>query len=529
MPMNVYSIDDEEYKTTMFLCQIAGVRYPTVTPVTANELVNALNRIPNSSSPIVIEKKELLIKELSGYSSLYKKDTINLNIDIYGGLNGLIHGNIDAYEYFIPYKDLDPIIAGLMNISLHNTAALYIEFMEKDEIMDLSKPMNHWTNFTSLISIDNNQLGFFKHFTQSYQPFKVGLSIGNDWLNFQIARNRQSVGHGVSGNLLISDNFSYEEYMRVTFTSDIFNYYLDVTHFDQQIGPLTFADFSLSGMHQIRAIHRFEFTPSDSFLFSISLGSIFQSDSAFDWRVFVPMMIPHSFNNFSESDVINDGDEANNILSFDFSWSFEPSWLLHFEAVMDQIQLSYERNNFMPNAFGFLINIQNTSIINNDLLHSYVEVVYTMPYLYLNRAKFTETGDQDYNYDWILGHGITGGSEIQYSGYPTGPNTFKVEFGSKYMFNSGLNIGSKIEFMIHGKNGIAFSDNQTDTVNTGWRNEQNILEYTFATTLSVSHTFSPNLSIGIDTYFPYKWNYNNIQGNNDFIPQAFVFIKYSFL
>ncbi len=524
----VYDLQDEEYKNVMLLCQAAGVRYPAVTPVSANELISALDRIPASSSTAILEKKSELVNTLKGENSIYNEGSLNFDVDIYGGANALLHGTIDSYEFFVPYRDIDPMIAGSVNASFASTADLYLEFMEKDPMMAAADPMEHWTNFYTLVSIEDGKLGVLKHLTQSYQPFKAGISVGNDWFNFQLARNRQSYGHGVTGNLFISDNYSYEEYARVTFYSDLFSYYLDITHFDQQIDPLTFAPFQMSGNHQIRAAHRFEFSPTDNLIFAATIGSLFQSDSIFDWRVFIPMMIPHSFNNFSEDAALRPGDEANNMLGFDISWSFLPSWMIHFEAVMDQFQLSYEKGNFMPNAFGFLLNVQNTSIVNDDYLHSYAEAVYTMPYLYLNRAKLGEDG-RDYNYDWILGHKITGGSEIGFSGYPEGPDTLKFSIGSEYIADYGLSLGGNMDFMMHGMHGIAFNKNSIDTVNEDWREEENIMEYTLALGLSASYRFSSHLAIGADVYLPYKWNYQNEQGAQRFIPQAFLFVRYSLL
>lgn len=524
----VYAARDDEYKDVMLLCQAAGVRYPAVTPVTASELISSLERIPDDAPALVLERRDALMNELKGGEVLFQNDIVNFDIDVYGGLNALLHGDIDTYEYFVPYKDLDPMLAGEMKVSFAGVADLYLEFMEKDPLMALDKPMGHWTNFITLVSIDDGHLGVFRHLSQSFQPFKVGLSTGNEWFNFQIARNRQSFGHGVTGNLLITDNFSYEEYVRATFSSGFFNYYLDITHFDQQNSPLGFDSFRLSGKHQLRAMHRFEFTLTDSLVFSISLGSMFQSDSVFDWRLLIPLMIPHSFNDFSEDGTIKGGDEANNILGLDVSWSFAPSWMMHFEIVMDQFQLSYEKGNFMPNAFGLLLNMQNTSVIGEGLLHSYIEGVYTMPYLYLNRAKIGEDG-RDYNYDWILGHGLTGGSEIQYSGYPEGPDTVKLELGSKYMFSYGLSVGGNIGFMLHGIHGIAFEETFVDTVNEGWRDEHWVTEYTLSIGLSVAYDFDFGLSLGIDAYMPCIWNYKNVEGSTSFIPQAFVFVRYSFL
>ena len=524
----VYTFREREFRDLVILCQVAGVRYPTVSPVTAGEMISALERIPDNAAKFVIDKRDELIKKLNGEDATYANDVINFDINIYGGLNGLIHSDIDVYEYFVPYRNIDPMLAISLNASFANSADLYIEFMEKDPIMSLTDPMAHWTNFYTLVSIENGEWGFLKHLTQAYQPFKAGLSAGNEWFNFQIARNRQSIGHGVTGNLVVSDNFSYEEYLRMTFISDFFNYYMDVTYFDQQIASLDFETFRLSGNHQLRSIHRFEFTPLDSLVLSFSFVSMFQSDSMFDWRVLVPMMIPHSFNNFSESGEITSIDEANNIMSLDVSWSFLPTWMLHLEVVMDQFQLSYEQKNFMPNGFGFLLNVQNTTVIEEGFLHSYFEGVYTMPYLYLNRAKYRDT-DRDYNYDWILGHHFTGGNEIQYSGYPEGPDTIRLTMGSEYLFDFGLLVGGYVDFMMHGIHGIKYNDWQIDTVEENWRSEINIYEYTLALGLSVSYDIGYGLLVGVDVYLPYKWNYKNIEGDDSFIPQTYIYFRYSFL
>ena len=52
----IYTARDKEYKSVMLLCQTAGVVYPAVTPVSATELIKALQRIPENISPTITSR-----------------------------------------------------------------------------------------------------------------------------------------------------------------------------------------------------------------------------------------------------------------------------------------------------------------------------------------------------------------------------------------------------------------------------------------------------------------------------------------
>lgn len=526
----LYQADDPEYIGTVELCILGGVPFPQVAPAPAGILIDALERIPRLPE-WAEERRAILLETLGEGAPVYQDDTVGIDLDVYGGVDALIHPAIDNYEFFVPYKDIDPMVAVKLETSFSDHADLYLEFMEKDRLFRLSDPMQHYSNTSAVLAFTDSGVSFFNgnYMTQAYQPFLAGLSAGNEWFNFQIGRNRQRFGAGITGNLVINDNFSYEDYFRLSFTSGVLSYYMDITHFSQQKDPLDFDGFRFSGNHQFRTIHRLEVTLFDSLVLGVDIGSMFQTDSAFDFRMFMPMMIPHSFNNFSESiDGIPEGDEANNILAFDVLWSFLPGWTLHFQAVADQIQLSYEEDNFMPNAFGFLLNARNVSYIAGGILDSYAEIAYTMPYLYLNR-KFNG-GKPDYNYDWIVGNHMTAGGEIQYSGYPYGPDSLVVSIGSEYSSSFGLDGGLSLSFIMHGNHGIVFDENTEDMIEENWRELGSVYEYTFSPEISVSYAFlDAHLEVGLEAAFPYKWNYRHEAGKGRFIPQAFLYFRYSII
>ena len=526
----LYQADDEEFEKTVRLCIAGGVIFPNVAPATGGMLIDALESIPPILSETAEAEKQELLSQLKGSDDLYSGNIAGINFDIYGGVNALLHPEIYNYEFFVPHKDLDPMIAGLLEVSFAENAELYMEFIEKDRLFNLADKMNHYTNTSAVLAFTNDGVSFFNgnFMTQAYQPFLAGVSAGNNWFNFQLGRNRQRYGSGVTGNLVINDNFSYEEYMRLSFTSDIFSYFLDVTYFGQQIDSLTFETFRFSGMHQFRTIHRFQLHLFDKLTISFDIGSMFQTDSAFDFRMFIPMMIPHAFYNFSEEFDTAPGDETNNIMALDIMWSFLPGWSLDLQIVADQIQMPRERDNFMPSAYGFLANVRNVTEIGNGFLSSYFEAVYTMPYLYLNR-KFTKA-KIDYNYDWIVGNHFTAGNEIQYSGYPYGPDSLVFSIGSEYYSSFGLSGGLSITFIMHGNHGIKFDEATSDVIEENWRDVKSIFEYTLSPELFIDYTFlNSHLSVGIEAALPYKWNYQHKVGAERFIPQASVYFRYSIL
>ena len=130
--------------------------------------------------------------------------------------------------------------------------------------------------------------------------------------------------------------------------SDIFSYELSVTHFDNvETDVVSGSDrgTQLSGSHQNRVIHRFDFNIINRFRFAINIGAHFVMDSPFDLRMFNPMAIVHNWNNNSESIELHEGDESNNILSFEFEAAIIPRLTLTSQFVLDQMKLPTETDS----------------------------------------------------------------------------------------------------------------------------------------------------------------------------------------
>ena len=495
----VYNFSDYEYIECRSICLQAGVAYPSVQPVTGTELAIALSRVDDGKiGKELLERKNNLLSLLEHPNMMFVQN--GYAFDIGGSLSPEIYiHNEDLYEFesFIPYHQRKPFAELHFEAGLKDQAYLYFKFEEKDSLRNIANKIDYHTNFTSILDYDKNtgQLVLFGRLSQAFQPFHAGISIGNDLINFQ----------------MVGDNFVMQEYLKLSFFSPWFGYDLDLSIFDQQNGPLSFSKFTMSGYHQYRIMHRFSFAPLSNLSISATLGGIYQVDG-FDIRILTPMMLVHSFNNFSDEPEVQTSDEGNNIMSLEISWNFCPGWMFHTQVAMDQLQLRRESGD-IPNAFGFLFNIQNDARVSNGNLHSHIEAVYTMPYLYLN-YKTDDSGTLDYNYDFILGHWLSWGSEIQYSGYRYGPDVFMLSVGSDY-YTLDWTIGGDVSYRFKGMHGIPYYPGIEDTFENYFKNESqpNIYEHTIQLSVGGSYTFDKmNITLSSSFFYCHIWNYHHEKG-----------------
>lgn len=434
----MYKSTDYEVKAVKELCILNGVLYPANYPVSGEELLLTLNRIPE-------EKREKTFEEIynliNSPNSLLSSGKAKLNLSLNLNVESYIHQD-DVSKLITPqYRDIPPMVAIIGEAGFSDSFYFILNFMEKDAYSN-NLSFSNWATI-----LDKNSSGF----TQAFQPFEVGMSAGNDFFNFQIARNRQSFGRGITGNMAVGDNFSYQEYLKLTWFSPIFDYTLSITHFDNQKDQSTFNEFQLNGMHNLRVMHNVALSLFDKLEARIYLGATFETDSALDWRLLTPFNILHSFNNFSESHKIKPGDEANNIFGFEITYMFAKGWKSNFQFVMDQYQLKYESTDSVPNALGYLFNIEQVTRINKGSLHSHLEFALTDPWLYLNH-KFNDKGE-NFNFDHVYGYSFSGGSEIGYTGYQYGPDCLVLSLGSEYKTNN-YGIGLSLMYYAHGNHGI---------------------------------------------------------------------------
>ncbi len=528
-----YLSTDEVWIRANRLCIMTGHLGPApVFPSTGAEIMNALERLEyNQLTASQKAEYDYLVNKLSNSSEQVFFSAKNINVDprIFIGTEfyGFSHlKDTPVEEFFIPYRDRIPFFYAGLSASFGDIAYLEMDYMYKDAWRGFAfdsdgnviQGDNHYsfTNFSFLIAptydgewsflMNSNDKHNFS--LLNYQPTKAGLSLGNDFMNFYIGRTRQSFGNGVTGNLVIGDNFSFQEIMKMSFFSDIFSYYLSLTHFDNVEEN---SAFKFDGLHQNRLIHRFDLNLFNKFRIAVNIGAHMLTDSPFDFRMINPMMIVHNWCNNSESIVWtpNNRDEVNNVMGFELEYAFYPGFLTTAQILIDQFRLPVEKSSTVPSAFGVLANMKYITQLGDGYIDSYIEVAYTSPYLYLNYKTWND--DDMYMLDHIVGYNFGGGSpaEISYSGYQYGPNAIVIAAGSEFSVYENWSASADVLYMAHGEYGkenwreMNNRDGEDPTTPSG------IVEHTFLIKLGGSYSILDNLKVTAGLYTSFKWNYHN--------------------
>jgi hypothetical protein len=469
---SLYDRDSFTVKAINYLAlssQITGI-YDSF-PVTGASVLYTFNQIDRSS---LNEKQKALYdkikKNLDKDANLINSnDGFSSNIQLPITFESFLYETSDNsklkyYELNNQFKDISPWFDFRTQLYFSNNVFGYTQFAIKDKLnYSLSDEASHFDlNLNSLFSIPNGGTSF-----EIYQPYKIGISIGDEHYNFQLGKNRLSMGSGISGNFFIGDNFTKQDYFSFSLLSSIFSYTLNVTQFDQQDSSLNFASISFNGKQQYRVMHKVKVNLLKNLSLDVYQGAIYQVDSL-NFRMIIPFMYVHNYFNFKDRKIISEGDEANNILGFQTKWVLSKSNEINFIVTFDQIQV-FESGEEFPQAYGILLNYKRSKTLGDGLVNESIEAVYTSPYLYLNE-KYDKNSDSsytlNYNYDHIVGNNYGNNDEIGYSGYYYGPDTILLNYNYKYYDVDDWSLGSTLTLRIHGTKGINYNndDNNGDII-----------------------------------------------------------------
>ena len=528
-----YLRTDEVWIRANRLCVMTGHLGPApVFPTTGAEILNALERLDyNQLTASQKSEYDYLVSKLSNPSERVSFSAKNITIDpkIFLGVEfyGFSHlKDTPVEEFFIPYRDRIPFFYAGLDASFGDIAYVEMEYMYKDAWRGFALDSegnvvqgdNHYSfsNFSFLMAPTyDGEWSFFMNSNDkhnfsllNYQPTKAGASLGNDFMNFYIGRTRQSFGNGITGNLVIGDNFSFQEMMKLSFFSDIFSYYLSLTHFDNvEEGSA----FKFDGLHQNRLIHRFDVNLFNKFRIAVNIGAHMVTDSPFDFRMFNPMMIVHNWCNNSESIEWSpdNRDEVNNVMGFEFEYAFYPGFMATAQVLIDQFRLPVEKDSTVPSAFGLLANVRYITPLWEGYLDSYFEAAYTSPYLYLNYKSWN--GDDMYMLDHIVGYsfGSSCPAEISYSGYQYGPDAIVIAAGSEFSMYGDWSASADLMYMAHGEYGKESWRKMNNRDDANATAPSGIVEHTFLIKLGGSYSILDNLKVTAGLYTSFKWNYHN--------------------
>ncbi len=512
-----YYHDSKEYQLTKLLTQAISVTPPSVvTPVTGDSLLKTLNNIDTSRLPAnLVPVYEDLVKELQEPEAMFNSKGFKGNIDLTASLElNTIANPADNYTpstVIYPLKDRKPFLEfdfdAMWNDTIYGrTQMMFLKCLTSDYPT---------STFSTNFNVGNNAT------QQHIYPTDAGLSIGNDFSSFFLGRGKLNVGNGYTGNLYISDNFLMQDFVKFSFFSDIFDYDFTLTHFDQQVSPLNFAPWmTFDGKNQMRISHNYSTNICNKVLLSLHAGSLLQTDSAVDFRMFNPFVFLHNWKGFD-----NASKWQNNIMALEINAGLGKGFNMNLQFVLDQIQLTSEvkdtpAEEIYPNALGWLLNFSQTTATKNAFLETYIEGVLTMPALYLNDKNLG--GGDIFNYDFILGYFSSDYTigDISYSGHKFGPDTIALALGGKYVpYDYKWDVSYQALFKVHGQKGIEWHKNQDSYLSTGNENlwkmhsdgtDEYLLQLSTAVNYSLTDYLKFNTVIGMQSF----WNFQNEAGKS---------------
>ena len=438
-----------EYKSVVKLCKIAGVVGPSsATPITADELKMAIERIDvnklDSNHKAILNS---IIEELKSSDDFSYDINFSIAPQLFYSKN---YEKIEQKDFFIPFNEQEPFLNLAFELEYGNTAffetsyelmnSSAIGINKTDEIYSV-KPGIPLSSFGFIVDYRNGVLSTssIREITVSNYvefPSVARGAIGGKWMNVVVGRTRQQMGSSRTANLVLGDNYRFQEAMDFSFFAKPFTYSLNLTHFDVQALNGVVEHTRYSGpKQQIRIMHRFDATILNNFRAILDLGNVMFTDNPFDIRYLIPIFMSHNLYNYEEEPETtkNIHDEANNIMGFEFEYVPLPRLELHMQIVVDQFRTVFETNSTLPNAIGGMVGASYLKSFNDFDADFWAEAVYTSPVLYINNK--TTGGVKNNNYDWALGYwrDNTQG-DLEWSGYKGGPGVTALTLGCDFDF-----------------------------------------------------------------------------------------------
>ncbi len=453
-----FQTDSPEWKAAAALCMSAGVLPPSsVSPTTGEEILSALNRIDEAR--LTEDEKSMLekLRKKIDWTPMLDTEYFGADANVIIAPEFYVHtfNGIDrSMDYLFPKKDRLNLLDFSFKMNFADVGYGFVDYLALSP-KHLSQYDKTWgTNADALKDgLEMVHEGVFD----------AGMLFGNEWMNFSIASAGQSLGYGKNGNLGISDNFTRQQYLRLHTFSRFFDYTLNITRYNNLNAGQTEAEGfqNFNGKQQIFPVHRFEAKLFDKLQLVFQEQTMLYVDNAFDIRLLNPFIVFHGFNNYRDEISIteaNVNDQANNSVIFEVGYTVIPHLRINGQFIIDQITLPGESKRGMdtrPNAFGALLNVESSWILEKYFLNAWFETSYMSPYVYLN--KKLQGTEPNYDYDYIVGYDLWGGNDdVNYTGYKYGPDSIVLSIGADFGDLDRFLLSGSLTYVMHGNYGLGY-------------------------------------------------------------------------
>lgn len=494
---NTFKASDEEYENLMLLKTVAGVNLPDVTtPVSGSQMLELLSYInPSELNGYARELYDGLYEKLSHPQVLFKEKRAGgdlrisvLPLEVIGSI-GDDDSDVGHYRNALSRYDLYDVDA-----SLFITDNFFGKIRANGSKIEGSEKTFASGDFIY------NTVFIPEKLSQAWPDVAFG-SVGNDKLNMIVGRDRLSAGNGVTGNMYLSENRKYDDFMKFSavaypisydftamvydgFTSDSFSSSSDFRNY-----KLRTTDFS--GFRKMVFIHRFSSTILKKITVSAYEGAVFYGDGVLsDLRALNPFMFIHNNGTYYTGN-------TNNFAGLEIGACVAKGINANVQVIVDQFKLSSEKEGSGETQIGLLANLKGAWGTKKGIVSSYIEGIYSTEGLYL---KEISNKDYGYNYNGDIFYFaqtdmVTGNKrfsdekdEYAYLGYPQGGDLTKIAIGLSYKLKD-CSFSLDGAFTAKGCYGInkAFNEVrvQTDKAITGYDSTQ----YCYCASASAEATF----------------------------------------
>ena len=434
-------------------------------PMTIGEMKFYFQRIPyeklSQSGKILYEKvKSFLNKNDDFFPNLELRlfANIQLNPEFYYKSNP----NVDwSFSYFIrDFPITIPIIIGFSD---------YVT-IEPDFLLGKNQPAaNDPYNFTN-IPYAGNQFEFtVPHFAYG----AVGHAFDKWGVNFYAAKEGLQIFNTQLGSIIYNRTFETDFYCSLNLYTEYLKYSLHVAEVDNT---------------KFLYLHQLNLIPFRWLKINVLEGSLL--NAPFELRYLNPFMIMHQFGSWTQyGAALSDNErkyyeegrfcayfalmfEVTPFKNFKIYGLYSQNEILDLGGSRDDHALSYPDS--LGGQLGFLYNI---NLKDKGMIKTYLEGLYTSPYLYVKQSP-------EWSLYRVRGNMQNGQDTITWIGSPFGPDSFAVMLKAEYDSQEKWKAGLSYTFSIHGENSASSLFSQYDD------------------------------SLGIYTYYPTA-QYNLASENND--------------
>ncbi len=480
----------------------------TVRPYSESEIIAYMKHIDYSKLSIPGKNAYAAIKKLLEKHLTYKEDSFAANSAAALSLETYLHTSADESGWQYGYEQRKPFFSLPVETWFNEGFYAYTEIELKQNrylITEKDSEGKYKKVFTN-VPLSYADLNY-------HYPVRAFFSAGGDNWNMRAGRDKLKSGNGKTGQLVLSSDPDYYDFILIKGFSDVFSFtwiYANLESWSSATVDDGIQRAFIDHIIETRLFNKLTLYLCESMLMN-GLDPEIQFVN--------PLIIYHNL--FMEK-------YSNSLASAGFSYTPVSGLKLYGEMAIDQVQTYQEQDLYgesvtaTPNADGFLTGIQGISPAGEGYLSGQIEYVYTSPWLYIREGDMSFIWSHRELTD-VLKSIATTRKPI---GYLYGPDSIVVSASAGYEIPGTFSISGGIDYILKGENTITTQFRETPEA-AAMTTPSGIAEKKTIFRLEGKYTLLPSLTIGFSSCIVHIKDYNHIKDNFFFDFQNAAFLTFT--